>query len=165
YLANNHMQVVNSSSQVIDASSIAWDTYTGSNFPYQIRQTPGSHNSLGWVKFIFPNNYQIYFHDTPTKSLFNRIDRTFSHGCIRLSEAQRFAEYLLRNDTVWTAEKIDQVMHGGKETKVFLKEKIPVFIAYFTAWVDKNGDINFRKDIYGHDKELEASLETYEQEI
>ncbi|MBC8047886.1 MAG: L,D-transpeptidase family protein [Fimbriimonadaceae bacterium] len=160
YLSKNNMEVTNGKGQVIDASSIDWNAYSGSDFPYSVRQRPGAGNSLGWVKFIFPNSYSIYFHDTPTKNLFSSAQRSFSHGCIRLSEPKRFAEYLLRDDSTWTTAKIESVMYKGKPTQVNLKEKIPVFIAYFTAWVDKSGNINFRKDIYKHDEKLEETLYT-----
>lgn len=123
-----------------------------------IRQKPGAGNALGRVKFLFPNSYSIYFHDTPSKGFFARESRAFSHGCIRLSEPQRFAEYLLRNDTTWTTEKIKAAMHSGKEQNVNLKEKRPVTIGYFTAWVGSDGRLNFRDDVYGHDARLAEEL-------
>ncbi|MFN0274838.1 MAG: murein L,D-transpeptidase [Chitinophagales bacterium] len=159
YLTKNRFEVVNTKYEVLDPTTIDWQKYSGSNFPYFIRQKPGADNALGWVKFIFPNSYSIYFHDTDSRSLFSQTQRSLSHGCIRVAEPQRFAEYLLREDSIaWPKEKIDSVMHSGKPTKVLLKEKIPVFIAYFTAWVDDTGDLNFRKDIYGHDAKLEETL-------
>ncbi len=123
-----------------------------------VRQKPGPGNSLGLVKFLFPNSYNIYLHDTPSKSLFGETNRAFSHGCIRLSEPKRLAEYLLRNDTAWTPEKITAAMNAGKEKYVTLKPTIPVFIGYFTAWVDSDGELNFRDDIYGHDKKLAEKM-------
>jgi len=123
-----------------------------------IRQKPGASNALGRVKFLFPNSYSIYFHDTPSKSGFARESRAFSHGCIRLSEPKELAEYLLRNDTTWTPEKIKSAMFKGKETYVKLNEKRPVSISYFTAWVDREGLLNFRDDVYGHDARLASEL-------
>ncbi|MBK7944385.1 MAG: L,D-transpeptidase family protein [Flavobacteriales bacterium] len=123
-----------------------------------IRQKPGSSNALGHVKFLFPNSYSIYFHDTPSKSFFARESRAFSHGCIRLSEPQRFAEYLLREDSTWTSEKVKKAMHSGKEQHVRLKQKRPVSIGYFTAWVDRQGRMQFRDDVYGHDARLANEL-------
>jgi L,D-transpeptidase YcbB len=123
-----------------------------------IRQRPGASNALGRVKFLFPNSYDIYFHDTPSKRFFARESRAFSHGCIRLSEPQRFAEYLLRNDTAWTSTRIKEAMHSEKEQFVKLKEKRPVSIGYFTAWVDLEGNLNFRDDVYGHDVRLANEL-------
>jgi len=123
-----------------------------------IRQNPGAGNALGRVKFLFPNEYSIYFHDTPSKGGFAREKRAFSHGCIRLSEPARLAEYLLRNDTAWTADSIKTAMFKGKERYVRLKEKRPVTIGYFTTWVDGQGRLNFREDVYGHDDRLAQEL-------
>jgi murein L,D-transpeptidase YcbB/YkuD len=123
-----------------------------------VRQKPGLSNSLGLVKFLFPNNYNIYLHDTPSKSLFSESKRAFSHGCIRLGEARRLAEFLLRNDKTWDSVKITKAMNTGKEQYVTLKQPVPVFIGYFTAWVDRQGKLNFRDDIYGHDKKLASHL-------
>ena len=123
-----------------------------------VRQLPGAANSLGLVKFLFPNAYHIYLHDTPGKHLFAKQNRSLSHGCIRLGDARKMAGYLLRNDTSWTAIKIDTAMHQQKEKWVTLKKTIPVFMAYFTSWVDSNGVLQFRKDIYDHDKKMERIL-------
>src|SRR6185295_10309450 len=136
YLANHHME---------------WNSGA-------VRQKPGPRNSLGLVKFLFPNSYNIYLHDTPSKSLFSESTRAFSHGCIRLSEPKRLAEYLLRNDPGWNEASITKAMNSGKEKYVTLKQTIPVFIGYFTAWVDRDGKLNFRDDIYGHDKEMAEHL-------
>ncbi|SJZ64567.1 L,D-transpeptidase family protein [Sediminibacterium ginsengisoli] len=116
-----------------------------------IRQRPGPKNSLGKVKFLFPNDFNIYFHDTPAKSLFSQDQRAFSHGCIRLSDPVKMANYLLKDDAGWDAAKINAAMNAGKEKTVELKTKIPVLITYYTAWVDAAGKLNFRDDIYGHD--------------
>lgn len=123
-----------------------------------VRQKPGPKNSLGLVKFLFPNSYNIYLHDTPAKSLFGEDSRAFSHGCIRLAEPKKLAEYLLRNDSTWTLAKITAAMNSGKEKYVTLKQPIPVFIGYFTAWVDRSGNLNFRDDIYKHDAQMAARL-------
>ncbi|MCF3111840.1 L,D-transpeptidase family protein [Niabella sp. CC-SYL272] len=129
YLARNHMEIVNG----------------------QVRQKPGPWNSLGLVKFLFPNSYDIYFHDSPAKSLFNKDKRSFSHGCIRLKEPAKFAQYVLDDTAKWSPLKIDSAMNSGKEKFVRVKRPIPVLITYFTAWVDDNDRLNFREDIYGHD--------------
>ena len=120
----------------------------------KIRQLPGPKNSLGKVKFLFPNSFNIYFHDTPAKSLFSRDKRAYSHGCIRLAEPEKMAQYLLRNDPEWTTEKISEAMNAGSEQHVKLKKPVPVIITYYTAWVDENGLLNFRDDIYKHDADL-----------
>ena len=134
-------------------------TGTSNGLPV-VRQKPGANNSLGLVKFLFPNNYDIYLHDTPNHELFNVSSRSFSHGCIRIAEPKKFAQYLLRSDTAttWKSNVIDSSMHLQKERWVTLQKTIPVFIVYFTAWVDKNGLLNFRKDIYGHDEKMSEKL-------
>ncbi|MGY3053714.1 murein L,D-transpeptidase YcbB/YkuD [Pedobacter sp. UYEF25] len=119
-----------------------------------VRQKPGSNNALGLVKFLFPNSYNIYLHDTPSKSLFGESARAFSHGCIRVEEPVKLASFLLRFQTQWTLKKIDAAMHSGKETSVKLRKTVPVFIVYFTAFVDKSQKLNFRKDIYYLDDRL-----------
>jgi murein L,D-transpeptidase YcbB/YkuD len=119
-----------------------------------IRQKPGPKNSLGRVKFLFPNSFNIYFHDTPAKSLFERDKRAYSHGCIRLAEPEKMANYLLRNNPEWTPEKISEAMQGTTEKYVKLNKPIPVIITYYTAWVDETGLLNFRDDIYDHDVDL-----------
>ncbi|MES2773766.1 MAG: L,D-transpeptidase family protein [Bacteroidota bacterium] len=126
--------------------------------PPVIRQRPGPGNALGKVKFLFPNSYDIYLHDTEAKSLFDAKTRAFSHGCIRLQDAEKMANYVLRNDPLWTAEKIHTAMNSNNEQVVKLKQTIPVYITYFTCWVDGNGILNFRDDVYGHDKKMANKL-------
>ena len=123
-----------------------------------VRQKPGPKNSLGKVKFLFPNTFNIYFHDTPAKSLFDKDVRAYSHGCIRLSEPEKMANYLLQDNTKWSPEKINAAMNSGNEQYVKLKDPVPVFITYYTAWVDENGRLNFRDDIYGHDKNIAEKM-------
>lgn len=124
----------------------------------KVRQKPGPNNSLGLVKFLFPNSYNIYLHDTPSKSLFNEDKRAFSHGCIRVSEPRRLAEYLLRNDPAWPKEKIWEGMNSGIEQFITLNPTVPVYVVYFTAFVDHNGKLNFRDDIYKRDEKLASML-------
>ena len=119
-----------------------------------IRQKPGPNNSLGLVKFLFPNSNNIYLHDTPAKNLFSQEKRAFSHGCIRVQKPKELAQLILQDDPNWTPEKIDAAMNSGKEKWYTLKNKIPVYIGYFTAWVDDDGLVNFHKDIYGRDNAL-----------
>jgi murein L,D-transpeptidase YcbB/YkuD len=125
-----------------------------------IRQKPGAANSLGLVKFLFPNSYNIYLHDTPSKSLFGESARAFSHGCIRLGEPVRLANFLLRNDKGWDSLKINTAMHASKEQYVTLRQTVPVFIAYFTSFVDRGNQLNFRDDIYQLDGKLAAAIMT-----
>ncbi len=119
-----------------------------------VRQLPGKNNSLGLVKFLFPNSSNIYLHDTPSKSLFERESRAFSHGCVRVAKPRELAIELLKVDPQWNPARIDKAMHAGKESWYTLKKKIPVYIGYFTAWVDREGNLNFYKDIYGRDESL-----------
>lgn len=143
YLASQNMEVVSNSGSLPT-----------------IRQKPGTGNALGKVKFLFPNNFNIYFHDTPSKSLFERDRRAFSHGCIRLSDPYKMAQYLLRNEPEWTPERITAAMNAGDEKYVKLDKAIPVVITYYTAWVDEQGLLNFREDIYKHDQKLAAKMFT-----
>ncbi len=120
----------------------------------QIRQKPGPKNSLGLVKFLFPNSNNIYLHDSPAKALFNEESRAFSHGCIRVAKARELAYTILKDDKAWPKAKIDAAMSAGTEKWVTLKTKIPVFIGYFTAWVDSDGTVHFYDDIYKRDDRL-----------
>lgn len=124
----------------------------------QVRQKPGVRNSLGLVKFIFPNSNNIYLHDTPSKSLFQRESRAFSHGCIRVAKPKELAEAILANDSVWNAEKISQAMNKGIEKWYPLKSEIPVYIGYFTAWKGRDGKVNFYTDVYQRDAQLAQFL-------
>jgi L,D-transpeptidase YcbB len=123
-----------------------------------VRQKPGRNNSLGLVKFLFPNDYNIYLHDTPAKSLFSEDKRAFSHGCIRLAQPFKLAQYLLRDYPTWDSARIIKAMNSGKEQFVAVKEMVPVYIGYFTAWVDNYGELNFRDDVYGHDAKISTHL-------
>ncbi len=143
YLASQNMEVVSNDGE----------------FPV-IRQKPGPGNALGKVKFLFPNSFNIYFHDTPSKSLFARDKRAFSHGCIRLKEPEKMANYILSNQPEWTSKEISEAMNSGSEKFVKVKDPIPVVITYYTAWVDESGKLHFREDIYGHDEKLSRKMFT-----
>jgi L,D-transpeptidase YcbB len=125
-----------------------------------VRQRPGPGNALGKVKFLFPNSFNIYLHDTPSKSLFSRDKRAFSHGCIRVSDPEWLANYVLRKQPEWTPERINEAMNATEEKHVKVKEPLPVIITYYTAWVDDKGRLNFRDDIYGHDKKVMSKMFT-----
>jgi murein L,D-transpeptidase YcbB/YkuD len=118
----------------------------------EIRQLPGKDNALGKVKFLFPNSFDIYLHDTPDKSLFAQKNRALSHGCIRVADPLSLAQFILGDQGDWTKEKIMQAMNSDKEQTVAVKKKVPVQINYYTAWSDNNGRIHFRNDVYGHDQ-------------
>ena len=120
-------------------------------YQYRLKQAPGPKNALGRVKFIFPNPYGVYLHDTPSKNFFQRSVRTYSHGCIRVEKPIELAEYLLQGTERWTKESILETIAQQKEKKVVLPEAVPVYIQYWTAWVDEEGVVQFRNDIYGYD--------------
>lgn len=123
-----------------------------------IRQLPGKDNALGRMKFLFPNSHDIYLHDTPDKNLFARKDRALSHGCIRVADANKLAAYLLEGQSDWTKEKIQNMAKSNKEEHVKLKNTHPVTLTYYTAWVDEGGLMNFRSDVYGHDKDARNKM-------
>ncbi|CAH0997966.1 hypothetical protein EMA8858_04101 [Emticicia aquatica] len=156
YLARNNMEVLSGNS-VVNPANINWNAYSG-NVPFSFRQKPGNHNSLGKIKFLFPNNFSIYLHDTPSKGLFNESRRAFSHGCIRISEPKKLALYLLRKDTSWNDEKLEEILKTDNETVIKVNPTVAVYIAYFTAWVDNTGQLNFRNDIYNLDEKLSKEI-------
>lgn len=123
-----------------------------------IRQRPGEKNELGRIKFLFPNSFNIYLHDSPHKDLFTRTRRAYSHGCIRVADAPGLAEYLLQDMPDWSKESIDAAIEPDKEKGVALKDPIPVLIVYYTAWVDEENQLQFREDIYGHDSDVARRL-------
>ncbi len=142
----------------IDPAGVDWSRVSRQSFGYKLRQDAGPQNSLGRVKFMFFNPYDVYLHDTPAKRLFSRTVRSFSHGCIRLQNPFALVELLLANQDGWTRVKIDAEIASGQRQVVRLKEPIPIHITYLTAWANKDGSINFRPDIYGRDERLAAAL-------
>ncbi|CAM3572878.1 L,D-transpeptidase family protein [Flavobacterium psychrophilum] len=157
YLSKNNMEVVTNQGKVIDPETINWHKYS-KNVPFIIRQKPGVTNALGKMKFLFPNSFSIYLHDTPSKELFSQNKRDFSHGCIRVENPMKLAMYLLRNDKTWNQEKVGAILKTTTETGISVKPNLPVYITYFTAWVDVNGNLNFRNDIYNLDDDLAKEI-------
>ncbi|WP_439489856.1 L,D-transpeptidase family protein [Algoriphagus sp.] len=153
YLEQKNMEVVSSSGEVVRASKVNLSKEEG----YRVRQKPGGDNSLGLVKFMFPNEYNIYIHDTPARSLFEKENRALSHGCIRIQNPEQFAQILL-DSKEWDDDKIQEAMHQDKEKVVELDRKIPVVILYMTFWADKDGKANFRSDVYDRDQALLKAL-------
>ncbi|HEX4495657.1 MAG TPA: L,D-transpeptidase family protein [Thermoanaerobaculia bacterium] len=133
---------------------------TGSGSSLEVRQKPGPKNALGRVKFLFPNRFDVYLHDTPSRSLFSRTVRSFSHGCIRVEKPIELAEYLLKDDPAWTPKRIAAVIARGKEAWVNIPHPLPVHLVYWTAWVDDAGILQLRDDLYGRDKPLMDVLGT-----
>lgn len=154
FLARNNMEVVDSSGRVVDPSAVNWMDPSS----FRFRQRPGSDNALGLVKFMFPNQFDVYLHDTPTDSLFGRAARLFSHGCVRIEKPEELAVYLLRDQPEWTPERIHAAMHAGEERHVKLRQPIPVYLGYWTARVAPDGIVQFRKDVYGLDGRQLAML-------
>ena len=142
----------------IDPDSISREELYAKNFPYTIRQMPGKKNALGKVKFIFPNKYSVYLHDTPAKSLFKKTQRAYSHGCIRLGDPQALARTLLAHEG-WDGRRVDKAFAKKETRKIMLKEPIPNHIVYLTSWVE-DGEVQFRPDVYGHDKDLLQALKS-----
>ena len=140
----------------IDPQTVNWKQLDKDHFPYWLRQDPGPKNSLGRVKFLFSNPYQIYLHGTPDKHLFDRIVRTFSAGCIRVKDPVQLAAYLLNDGSQQMEEEILANIHLGSNQKVSLPITVPIYLVYWTAWVNQDGSMNFRHDIYGRDTRLNS---------
>ena len=154
FLARNNMEVLDKAGNVVDPSSIDLSDPGA----YRFRQRPGADNSLGLVKFMFPNQFSVYLHDTPADSLFERATRSFSHGCVRVEDPVALAQYVLRDQPEWTRDRIQAAMHAGEEKTVKLKEAIPVYLGYWTARVRPDGTVQFRNDVYDVDTRLARNL-------
>jgi L,D-transpeptidase YcbB len=142
----------------IDPAEVDWTDEDLDAKEYRVVQDPGKLNALGHVKFVMPNNFNIYLHDTPADGLFRRDERALSHGCIRLEKPVELAEYLLKENPEWDREKIGEAMSGEEPKTVRLKAPMPVNIVYRTVWVDEDNVVHFREDIYGHDLRQIAQL-------
>src|SRR5690606_6064055 len=142
----------------VDPLTVDWQQVGGGSFPYKIRQDSGDGNALGRVKFMFPNRFNIYLHDTPAKALFSRSERAFSHGCIRVQDPPLLAEMVLATTPGWDRARIDAVIASGERTVVTLAEPLPVHITYLTSWVNKDGSVHFRNDVYERDADLARAL-------
>ncbi len=136
----------------VDWESIEWDQQAIARFPYNLRQMPGNGNSLGRFKFDFPNRYSVYLHDTPAKKLFERQVRAFSSGCVRVEKPRELAEALLRFNRDWHPEQIDEWLQAGRTRYVSLNRQVPIHLVYQTAWVDEEGVLQFRRDVYRRDQ-------------
>ena len=153
FLTRNNIEILRlskSGATPVDPSTVDWDN------PEELkalafRQKPGASNALGHVKFLFPNPYDVYLHDTPADALFARAGRAFSHGCVRVEAPEALARWVLKDSPEWTDDKIVEAMHAGEEQHVKLKHTIPVHIVYFTAWADDAGSVRLVPDVYGYD--------------
>lgn len=156
YLSKNNIDVY-SGNKIVNPSTINWSQYKD-NIPYYFKQKPGINNALGKIKFIFPNEYDIYLHDTPAKELFGDSKRAFSHGCIRVADPKTLALYLLKNNKVWNKQKIQKTLLTNTETTIQIVPTIPIYIMYYTVWVDSEGQLNFRNDIYDLDSKVSKEI-------
>ena len=152
------MRVLNRSGRPVDASGINWSAYSASSFPYTLRQDPGPANALGRVKFMFPNRYLVYLHDTPSRELFDESARAFSSGCIRIDRPFELADLLLA-DRNWNSDSTARTLGTRRTRTVRLRRPVPVLLLYWTAWVDDQSRVNFRSDIYGRDARLARALD------
>jgi L,D-transpeptidase YcbB len=163
-LEENDLELVDASGRVIDRGNVTADMLQQLRAgTLTARQPPGPDNALGLVKFIFPNEHNVYIHDTPLSlHVFSEQERTFSHGCIQVQEPAKLAAWLLRNTPGWDLQRVQYAMHKGRDNvKVNLAAPVPVLIVYETAVVEENGEIHFFQDIYGHDAELKQELAKY----
>ena len=161
YLAKNDMKVISkikSDNYFIEPALIDWSIIDANKAPLRIRQDPGKKNALGRIKFVFPNNYTVYLHDTPSRRLFSRNTRALSHGCVRVENPIEFAEVLLSKSTTWTNEDLHYFAKRKKTKTIKLDKAIPIHITYMTAWVNDQGILNFRPDIYKRNSHLASTL-------
>jgi len=152
------LRVIDGSGREVDPSTVSWGRYSARNFPYQLRQDPGPANALGRIKFMFPNPYLVYLHDTPSKEKFEASDRALSSGCIRVEDPFGLADALLRGGEGWTRARIDEVVASEKTTTVWLPEPVPVLLLYWTARPMPDGEVRLFRDLYHRDPKVLAAL-------
>jgi murein L,D-transpeptidase YcbB/YkuD len=158
--AVSHLQVVDSRGRVVSRGSVNFAAYSARSFPYGLRQPPSERNALGVVKFMFPNQYNIYLHDTPDKGLFAKEMRAYSHGCIRLGDPIDLAYTLLARQSDDPKGLFAEHLASRKESNITLQQPVPVHLVYFTAWPSEDGEMTYRQDVYGRDKRLFDALTT-----
>ena len=158
YLSRKGMQLVNSRGKSVSPYRINWGNMSRRSFRYNIRQRPGSRNALGRIKFLFPNKHSVYLHDTPSKSLFRRSRRAFSHGCVRVQDPLKLAEVLMKPQFGWTKKTITRKISSRRNQAVRLKQSIPVHLTYHTVWMGEDGNVHFSEDMYGRDQSLATAL-------
>jgi murein L,D-transpeptidase YcbB/YkuD len=158
YLAKKRLRVIDHSGRVVPASSVDWSRASGRGFPYVLRQDPGPDNALGRVKFMFPNPYAVYLHDTPSRALFEKSERALSSGCIRVERPLELAALLIEGQQGWDRAAIDRAVAEGKTRSVSLAHPVPVLLSYWTAWVDGAGRLQLRADLYERDGKVAAGL-------
>jgi len=165
FLQTNQLKVYDSwrnDAKEVDPTTVDWNKVSDKRFPYKLEQTPGLYNSMGRIKFMFPNKFRVYLHDTPDKTLFARHVRTFSSGCIRLAEPFKLANKIVAWDKKKIPQNIQQQLTTGKTSRIYLKRKLPVYLMYWTVWVDEDDHIHFRNDIYQRNEKIATSKEVLE---
>ncbi|NJM35274.1 MAG: L,D-transpeptidase family protein [Rhodomicrobium sp.] len=162
YLYRNNLEVVWQGRRTVDPYMVDWVQVDPRKVT--LRQMPGKGNALGQVKFLFPNRHSVYMHDTPTKHLFDKPVRAYSHGCMRVRDPLKFAKLLLA-DQGWSEDRIERTLFTAKDEHVKLAKKVPVHISYFTAWVDDDGELHGYRDIYGHDASVRVALKLDRQKV
>jgi murein L,D-transpeptidase YcbB/YkuD len=153
YLRRNGLEVIKEG-RVVDPRKVDWN-----DEDLRLRQRPGAENILGLVKFVFPNRFHVYLHDTPFESDFHRAARDKSHGCVRMEEPVELARWVLRGQNQWNRKRIEEAMHAGTEEQVEIEKPVPVYLIYQTAWVAENGSVRFSDDPYDYDAAQLALLE------
>jgi murein L,D-transpeptidase YcbB/YkuD len=157
-ITRRRLNVLDGNGRKIDPLQVDWSRYT-TGIPYTLQQDPGPDNALGRVKFMFPNPYSVYLHDTPSRSLFEAADRSFSSGCVRVERPLELAKLLLNEPDKWNDATIARVLESQRTQNITLKTQVPLLLAYWTAWVDQQGRVNFRRDVYGQDAKWSAGLD------
>jgi murein L,D-transpeptidase YcbB/YkuD len=165
YLVEKNMEIITMNGVNVDPTTIDWTSAAKRGFPYMIRQKPGANNALGRIKFVFPNQENIYIHDTPSRGLFAQSERNFSSGCIRINKPLELASILLRENSDWSTERISQVIKEGTSRTVLLAKPLPVHLIYMTAWADDDGVAYFRRDIYNRDQPLLMALKKHHEPV
>ena len=158
-ISRKGLKVLDANGRELDPHSIDWSQFGSGHIPYTLRQDPGPANALGRVKLMFPNPYFVYLHDTPSQALFERAERSFSSGCVRVEHALELTELLLNDQARWNKDSIAEALASGQPQNVTLKTRLPVLLTYWTAWVDAQGRAQFRRDIYGQDDQWAKGLE------
>lgn len=161
YLERNGFELFSNwsdSAKLIDPKTVNWSTIKPNTFNYKLRQRPGPTNALGRLKFIMPNDYSIYLHDTPDRSHFSASERSFSHGCVRVAEPEALANAILATQDDWSLDKIEDEVGSGERRAVRLKKPLPVQLTYLTSWIDEDNVVHFRNDVYERDQILADAL-------
>ena len=158
YLSAKHMEIMDRNGTILNPDNIDFNQYSSGNFPFIVRQKAGPWNALGQVKFIFPNKYAVYLHDTPSRGLFNQQDRAFSHGCIRTESKWELMMSLMDDENVWNMDKINEILESGETTTINLPKPINIYIMYWTSRVDQENNLYFMKDVYKRDNAVIKAL-------